>query len=101
MYLKELKLLNSLFIDGIRKITKVNEDRKILKDIDELSAEIIKEINNSVLKGNFSIVIDTFGYNEKSIKIIRKCLIKNKFRVRYINSCDAYTGMTNCLIIKW
>lgn len=101
MYEKELKLLNSLYIDGIREITKINEDKEILKDIDELSAKIFKEINNSILKGNFSIIIDTSSYNEKSIKIIRKCLKKNKFKVKYINSCDAYTGMTNCLIIKW
>lgn len=101
MYEKELKLLNSLYVDKIKEMTKINEDKLILEGINELSTKIFKEVNDSILKGNFSIIIDTSSYNKESIKIIKKCLKKNRFKVKYINSCDAYTGMTNCLIIKW
>lgn len=101
MYEKELKLLNSLYVDGIRDVTKINKNKIFSEQLYKLSAKIYDEINKSILKGNSLVIIDTLSYNEEIIKIVKKCLKKNKFKVKYINRCNEYLGSTNCLIIKW
>lgn len=46
MYEKELKLLNSLYVDGIRDITKINKNKIFSEQLYKLSEKFIMKLIN-------------------------------------------------------